>query len=364
MDVLVLNTDFELVGIVDYYKSLIWTERYSEAGDFEIYLRGDSSLFSVIRQGYYLQLKGSEQVMMIEQIEIETNIEDGNEITISGRSLEAILERRIIWPQTNLDGNFQNGIKRLITEALINPTDAERRINNFIFEESDDENITKLTIDAQYTGDNLYEVICKVCQAYNIGFRIYLSEDNKFIFKLIRGQDRSYSQEANEYVIFSPKYDNLISSNYLESKKPLKTVGLVAGEGEGVERKFCEVYTEETHSVGLERREVFIDARDVSSNTNEQDENGNEIIMTEEEYYARLEERGIEKLVDYKESITFEGEVENGQTFIFGEHYFIGDVVQIVNEYGMQAKSRVVEVVRSVDTGGIQFYPTFTAVVE
>ena len=37
------------------------------------------------------------------------------------------------------------------------------------------------------------------------------------------------------YVIFSPKFENVINTNYLESKKTLKTVTLVAGEGQKIE---------------------------------------------------------------------------------------------------------------------------------
>ena len=37
MEVLVLNTEFESVAIIDTFESLIWTDRYYEAGDFEIY---------------------------------------------------------------------------------------------------------------------------------------------------------------------------------------------------------------------------------------------------------------------------------------------------------------------------------------
>ena len=37
MDLYILNTKFEAIAILDYYESLIWTERYYREGDFEIY---------------------------------------------------------------------------------------------------------------------------------------------------------------------------------------------------------------------------------------------------------------------------------------------------------------------------------------
>ena len=37
MDLYITNPKFELVGVIDSYTSLIWTERYNDCGDFEIY---------------------------------------------------------------------------------------------------------------------------------------------------------------------------------------------------------------------------------------------------------------------------------------------------------------------------------------
>ena len=36
MEILVLNTNFESVYIIDSCISMIWTDRYNEYGDFEI----------------------------------------------------------------------------------------------------------------------------------------------------------------------------------------------------------------------------------------------------------------------------------------------------------------------------------------
>lgn len=355
MDVWILNTDFEAVGIIDYYISLIWTERYAEAGDFELYLKSDSSVFDIVQQGYYLYLKGAKMTMIIEQIEIQTDVEDGNELIITGRSIESILDRRIIFPQTNLSGKLQNGVKQLLNENLISPTDSNRKIDKFVFDESTDTAITNLQLKAQYTGDNLYDAICAICAAYNIGFRVTLGTDNKFHFSLYSGTDRSYDQEDNTYVVFSAKFDNLKSSNYLESDKNLKTVTIVAGEGEGTARKTKTVESSVGAGSGMFRRELFTDARDLSTTTSSSE------TMSDEAYMAKLEQRGLEKLAEKVSVISFEGEVENGQTFTFDTDYFIGDIVQLVNEYKREGTVRVTELVRSIDTSGIQYYPTFVS---
>ena len=72
--------------------------------------------FEILKDDYYLWLKESDQTMIVEDRKIESDAENGNHFTVTGRSLESILERRIIWKQTILSGNFQNGIKKLLDE--------------------------------------------------------------------------------------------------------------------------------------------------------------------------------------------------------------------------------------------------------
>ena len=166
-----------------------------------------------------------------------------------------------MWGQKILSGNFQNGVETLLNENIISPTDANRKIENFIFKASTDPYIVALKIDAQYTGDNLYDVIKALCEEAGIGFKVTLNSSKQFVFELYHGSNRSYNQEENPYVIFSPKYDNIINSNYIESKASLKNVTLIGGEGEGAERRYTTVGV----ASGLDRRELFTDARDISS---------------------------------------------------------------------------------------------------
>ena len=355
MEFLILDKDLNTSSVLDIYESILWTDRYNKCGDFEIYTSMTDTILSELQQDYYVWSRDSEHTMIIEDIQITADAEDGNNLIVVGRSLESILERRIIWNQTILSGNFQNGIKKLLDENVISPTDSNRKIDNFIFVESTDTAITELTLEAQFTGDNLYDAICDLCASKEIGFKVTLTEEGKFAFQLYAGADRSYDQLTNPYVVFSPSFENIINSNYLESKKTLKTVTLVAGEGEGSERKTKEVAISSGGGSGLARRELYTDARDISSTTDDG-------TLTEAEYNSQLEQRGKEKLADSTETITFEGEMETSKMFVYGEDFFMGDIVQIVNEFGIEAKARVVEMIHSQDENGVDFYPTFETV--
>ena len=337
--------------MIDSFESFIWTDRYNAFGDFEIYTLVNSDILRDAQQDYYIWTTQSDRTMIIDERIINSDIESGGHLTIRGRSLESVLDRRIIWVQTILRGNFQNAIQRLLNENIINPTISSRRIANFIFQPSTDPRITSLTIETQFTGTNLYEAIKELCQDRNLGFKIVLNANNQFVFSLYMGIDRSYSQDVNPYVVFSPGYDNIINSNYLETNRILKTAALIAGEGEGVDRR--------TTSIGggsdLARRELYVDARDISSRT----EDGE---LTNTQYIANLVSRGEQRMAEYVFVKTFEGNVETTQMFIYGTDFFIGDVVQIVNEFGLEASTRIVEIIFSNNNAGNDVIPTFSII--
>lgn len=345
MDIYVLNQDFQTVDVFDSYESVIWTDRYNQYGDFEIYTNFSSAVLQSAVQDYYLMTLQSEHMMIIEGLEIDSNSETGNHLRITGRSLESMLDRRIVWNQTSITGNLQNAIKKLLNESIINPSSADRRISNFIFEDSTDSRITSLTVEAEYTGDNIYDIVTDLCVANNIGFKITLNDSNQFVFKLYMGEDRSYDQESNPYVVFSPKYENVINTNYVDSTEIFKNVALVAGEDSGQQRRTLVVGS----GTGLTRRELYVDARDIQSEK-----------VTD--YNAALRQRGIKYLLENTRVVSFEGEVETTKLFVYGEDFYMGDIIQIVNEYGIQGSARVVEFIYNEDANGVKKYPTFEAI--
>jgi hypothetical protein len=353
----------------------------------------------------YASIKESKNLMFLEQFRITIDEESEAILVITGRSLETILMRRIVWGLKVINGNLQNAVKNLLEECIINPTNPDRRIENFVFIESTDPNITSLTLKAQYTGDNLYDVISGICKDKKIGFKIELNDQNQFEFSLYSGVDRSYDQDENSYVVFSKKSENLLSSEYLESDAFMKNVTLIGGEGEGTDRKYVDLGSGE----GLERREIFTDARDISSKTGdfilltsrpsdwntdwmdyyintgtEDDPNyepvsgdsaptwasgtyykyDNEVVLSDEEYNDLLLQRGRKTIDENKSIQAFNGSIDPFTMYIFGEDFFIGDIVEIEDGYGHHSKTRVTEIVRSIDETGFSTYPTFSLIEE
>ena len=57
MELLVLNTDFESIAVLDVYESLIWTDRYNSYGDFEMFFAMEESSLAFLKEDNYLWLK-------------------------------------------------------------------------------------------------------------------------------------------------------------------------------------------------------------------------------------------------------------------------------------------------------------------
>lgn len=354
MELLIMDENFAGVSTLDIFESLIWTDRYYACGDFEIYMPCSEKMLSTLKQDMYLYLRESEHIMIIEDIQIDTDVEDGAHLTVTGRSLESILDRRVIWNLTTLSGGLQAGIKQLLNENAISPSDPARAIPNLIFEDSTDSKITNLSLNAQYYGENLYDVICEICESNEIGFKITLNESNQMVFALYAGTDRSYEQTENPYVIFSPGFDNLLNSNYISSKKTLKTVTMITGEGEGSDKKKAVAECSNGAGSGLNRREMHTDASGISQTDGEN-------TISDEAYTALLQRQGVDELAQNTRTESFEGEVSSGRTYTYGTDYFMGDIVQNVNEFNIKATSRVTEYIMSQDESGIERYPTFTS---
>ena len=341
---IILNKKFEKIGIVDDYSSLIWTTRYYKCGDFEIAIFADSAHVDLLQQGFYVMREDDENVGIIEKISMSRNEDQNEQMIVSGRFLSSILSRRIIAQQTQLHGTVSAGVANLINDAIINPEIPQRRISNFVVTPTE----FAERLDMQVTGKNLLETIESICESKHLGFKTIL-ENGHFGFTLYKGVDRSYGQNVNPYVVFSDEYDNLLSSTYEEQYSELVTDVLVAGEGEGLERKT--LWASRENLSGLDRYELYHDQRNMSTNKGE---------ISEEEYKKQLLEEGLEQLTTITKAF-------NGTVYFdnikYREDVYLGDIVAIENKrWGISINSRLIEIIESVnESGTYEIVPTFGA---
>lgn len=339
---IVMNSSFVRLTAIDYYTSFIWSTRYYSVGDFELCVDVTEENISLFQKGFYVVRDDDEHIGIIESVKINSTEEGQQLLIVKGRFLSSILARRIIAVQTTVSGTVSSCINTLITDAIVNPSIAARKISNFTI---GSHSITD-TMDAQYTGKNLLEVIEALAKTYGFGFKTTLNNNNQFVFKLFEGIDRTYDQSVNPWVIFSDKYDNLLSSEYEENYQDIATAVLVAGEGEGLDRKTVWVSSGET---GMNRYELYDDSRNIRSNEGD---------ISESDYTKLLQEAGKESLTKYTAAFTGTVDFSNVN---YKEDLNIGDLVVIENSrWGIYMNTRLVEVIESVNEAGeYTIVPTF-----
>lgn len=354
MNIYVMDSSLTKIGVIDSYRSMIWTKRYYEPGDFELVLEATEDNIELCQCGRLLyrdmdyENGAVTSVMIIQYIQLDTSLEEGNTLLLQGKDIKSLVWQRVVWNQTVLSGSLEANIRTIITNNIVSPTISARRINNFVL---GSEMGGTPTVKVQVTGDNVGEWVVEQLTPYGIGYDVRVSGGD-FVFTLYQGADRSYDQDTNAVVVFSPSYENLITSTYVYSITDQKNVALVAGEGEGGTRKTA-VAGDNTLS-GIDRVELFVDARDLTTET----ESG---TLTNAEYLEQLTTRGVEALTEYPLSCVYEGEIEADINFVYGTDFFLGDKVQVINEFGIGMSARIVEIIYSEDETGRKVIPTFSA---
>lgn len=96
------------------------------------------------------------------------------------------------------------------------------------------------------------------------------------------------------------------------------------------------------------RREIYIDARDLQSDSDP------DKPLTAEEYAALLTNRGREKLAEHQLVQSFAATVrDRGATYVLGEDYQLGDTITVIDDkLGVTANAVVQGVTRSVGRDG------------
>lgn len=385
LNIYVMNQDLQKIGVVDNYQSLIWAKRYIDFGDCEIYAPATETNLEIFQLDNYIMREDDDMVCRIESVELETDAESGNYLIVTGTDCRKILNQRIVWKTTSFTGTAENFIRRLITQNIISPTDSDRVIPRFVLGEYYGFDIW---VSLQTSYEPIGDKIAEICRMYGYGFKVTFDGTN-FVFDVYKGVDRSFAQTENPYVVFSSDFDNLKSSKYLIDKKEYASIALVGGSGEGKDRLMTMVNT--SIDSGINRYEIFVDAKSTSKSITYEDlieaysggtistvsgtvyysVDGQRIAtldsasepqnaeLLDVPYYTLLGEAGEEELAKRKTLTTFEGEIEPQNTYVYKTDYYLGDIVQIKSEFGIERAARIVEVVESYDNEGYSLVPTY-----
>lgn len=355
MELYVYDTNFNWLGIVDSFDCLIWESNYQMADTMQLEITSqDTSLKELLKTGnlIYRDIKTKEPIpFLIEESGFEDSAETGMlTYTISGSSPEIWLAQRITGLKETKKGKALDVAAAFIKSNVTEPARASRKIKELIL----DIDVAKgenIEVEAHYK--NLYDVILKILEENELGIKCYADfKKKKFVLKLFEGLDRTRGNKINKEAVFSSDYDNISDQSYNIDTRDYKNFALVAGAGEDKARKTLEVLeTDGKEETGLARREIFIDARDLSDKRNTGGDT--ETPIPDGEYNAMLKKRGKEKLEEFIIEKMFECNVVGTEGMQFKRDFNVGDKVTILNKrMNIDAAERIVAIEETYDLDG------------
>lgn len=273
-------------------------------------------------------------VIEYKEIKLEDSGKASETWVIRGRSLSGVFEDRLCLVgvssgngydvQTNV--NAETAMKHYVDGNVVNPSNPPRSVS--LMEIAPDQgrgNIITTRARFQSVAQILESISLVGGLGYKTRYNIGLS---KVIFEVIEGKDLTTSNGINSPVIFSPDYDNIKSLTFRDSVWGVKNVAVVAGQGEAEARTIVTVI--DGAPVGIDRKEVFVDSRDVEASPTE---------------LAELAQKGNETLATTNIAAVMEFQHLQSGPFEYTKDFDLGDIVTVVYPDVAILNSRIIEVI-------------------
>jgi hypothetical protein len=331
VELYIFTADRKVAGIIESFEYLRWTRRYSRCGAFELKAIATSENLSLLQIGNFLWKNDDSEAGVIEFVEYTQGEQEY--VTVSGRFLTGLLSRRIIWTTETLKGDIAVVVGQLLNNHLLNPTDTNRTMTDIAYSA-----ITLgVAVNTQISYKNLMDAVCDLCDNADIGIRTEFNpNDGAIIITLYRGAETS--------AVFSKEYENVIEQVFTRSLAEYANVALVGGEGEGSARQFVTVGS----GSGIERREVWVDAKDLQS------------ADFPTRYLDALIFRGQSRLAELAPIQAFDSVVNQYGNLKYKSDFDIGSRVRAESvKWGVSITARITEIAETYDRDGLSLEVTF-----
>ncbi|QSX09531.1 siphovirus ReqiPepy6 Gp37-like family protein [Alkalibacter rhizosphaerae] len=324
MEIYIFNEQRALEGIIESFEYFRWTRRYSFCGGFELKAPATKLNISLLKVGSILWKNDDEEAGIIEYFELS---QTGKEtLVVSGRFTTSMIGRRIIWGSEVLTTDLSLCIDQLLNNHLISPTDPDRQMESFSFTP---ENLD-IPVNTQISNENLLDAITALCDASQVGIKtVFDPASANFTVVLYQG--------VQSQAVFSKEYENLTDQVFTNSDRDFANTALIGGEGEGTSR----IYTAITQGAGENRRELFVDAKD----------------LRQEDFGASYEQallfRGVSKLAERQIAQSFDASVNLYGNLIYKVDYDLGQEVLVLSSaWGVSLNTRITEIEEIYDASG------------
>jgi hypothetical protein len=356
-----LDALWRRVAVIDVWKSLIWTERYKELGDFQLDIVSTPEARNLLKVGTYIAMSDSFYVMRITTTEDDDSADDERILTVKGSSIETLLNDRVAaeylsdttaHPNWTITDTPTAVMRKVFHDICVTGTLSTDDIIPFVVEgtflptSTITEPIDPITMEIEPT--SVYTVIKQIADTYNIGFRLLRYYDSSQLYwDVYTGNDRTSSQTTLPAVIFAPELDNLQNTKELISIDGSANVAYVFSPA-----GFQVVYPTgvDPDVAGFDRHVIAVNATDVTTET----------YTTPEEVTAALVQKGNEALAALQTYQAFDGEISQFSRYRYGRDFYLGDIVEQRNDDGVANNMRVTEQIFVSDENGERSYPTLT----
>ena len=350
----VLN-GFEKIGIIETFRSIIWNRQFYATGEMQIVIPATKQYIELCEYGRYLVRDKDitvedgvltyRNVMVIQEIIYRENDSEGAVIQLIGRSLKSyLLGKRVVQGVTQMTGKADDLLKQVIKDNAM--TAGDRQIVGLTFGSFPS---ISGNVDIQIEGEALDELCEKVGRDVKFGWDVFI-KGSQYILIFDTGTKRTHSS-TNDPVIFSRKFDNLLSMEFDMNFLDYHNSILVQGEPkQGVFNGRVWEYNRRLAYTNLEREEMYL-----NSDAQWETDSGE---LTVEQYKATLKGLGKRDL-NMIHPYSFTADILPEGIFTLGKDYNLGDIVEIETEIGINAEARIVEVIEAEDEQGSSLVLTF-----
>lgn len=342
------------LGLIKTYDFVQYTDVFNGVGDFTMSIPYTEEAFPFLVRGNYI-LFDEEDMGIIEYR--NKSIDNESIVVVKGHMLNKMLNYRTFEKTYVKKGKIKTICDSIVTSKFISPSDVRRRIP-FISLSDKTLKSDSQTITFQKTGGEVGSGISELLATKYYGYKLkpIISNYDELLekptniqsmeFEVLEPTDRTQeNKEGLTPVTFSLELNNLQRLEYTEDASEYCSIAYVAGEGEDNNRYVIE--TGDLDASGLDRIELYVDARDLGR---EDVESGQ--VLTEEEYNQVLKTRGDSRLEDRKVFESFAGQIVDGElSYTYRKDFFNGDFVTLVD---MQLNTSVTAQITQIEHSATQ----------
>lgn len=341
---------------IQTFQSLSWTERYRDAGDFQLVVENEVSILGKLPLGTLISHTDTKEVMIVENHEINRDKEKKLLVTISGRSLETFAENRptigsalrMADPATDIATPPETSavepachVAMHLLQGRLQPgiASASDAIPNLLVRE--DVLSHEWTMAHVIKRGDVYARVIELLRICDAGIKVIRPSGAQTTLDLVvhDGSDLTIP------VIFYAQYEDLDDAKYLWSIKDYKNYAQIATH------TYARLYRDANLTsdlTGLDRRVMYVEADDILG------------IYDPPTAGDVVSARGQSELDGKPKISLMSATISVTAKPTFKINYDVGDLVTVYGEFGSSQTMRVTEHILTVDKTGRRGYPSLS----